>query len=46
MPDELRRDLIAFLRKKQCEPCRRGDRGPRHPGCEEAERLIGAVESL
>lgn len=46
MPDELRRDLIAFLRKKQCGPCRRGDRETLCPGCEEAERLIRALESL
>lgn len=46
MTDELRRDLIAFMRKKQCGPCRRGDRETLCPACEEAERLISALESL
>jgi hypothetical protein len=36
--------LVAFLRSKQCGPCRRGEATSDHAGCVEAEDLIGIVE--
>ena len=39
-----RERLVAFLRSKQCGPCRRGDAKREHPGCVEAEELIEIVE--
>jgi hypothetical protein len=35
--------LIAFLRKKQCTPCRNGQLDGTHGGCIEAEDLIEVV---
>lgn len=35
--------VLAFLRIKQCAPCRRGDLDPAHSGCVEAEDLIDII---
>lgn len=44
MTKDERAQLIDFLRRKQCGPCRRGVVQPGHVGCAEAEALIRVVE--
>jgi hypothetical protein len=45
MTREQRDDLLDFLRRKQCGPCRRGPLQADHTGCAEAAHLIRVVEA-
>jgi hypothetical protein len=35
--------LLAFLKTKQCAPCRRGNLDPTRSGCLEAEDLVDVI---
>jgi len=37
--------ILAFLRNKQCTPCRTGNLDPTHRGCIDAEDLIDIISN-